>query len=109
MATMLDLSEPGPRRANRKDSPFSVDVSKEVHEEAVRRVQQTCKRVLADCVCLVEYNLLDYEQMNFVLRCERFFKDNKHLGIHWLKQLRQLTISKRSQLNESIMMSRFIG
>lgn len=110
MATMLDLNEPSSRRASRKANPFSTDISQALHvDEAICRVQRACELVLSDCAQLVEHSLLDYDQMNFVIRCERFYQDNKHLGVHWLHQLRRLSFNKQSQLKESIIQARFIG
>jgi len=108
MATMIDLSAPSPKRSRRKDNPFDADVSRDTDVNAVRRVKQACETVLGECAELVEYSLLDYDQMNFVLRCERFYKDNKHLGMHWLHQLRRLAFSKRNQLGEARVKARLI-
>ena len=109
MPTMLDLDAPSPRRAKRRDNPFDADVTQDTDENAVRRVKLACDVVLADCARLIDYSILDFEQMNLVFRCERFYKDNKHLGVHWLKQLRRLVWSKQSQLKESVIKARFIG
>lgn len=84
----LDLDaeiERTPRAARIRQGTLSDDWNADV-----RRTVVACERAIGRARLLINYNVLGYEEMNLVFRMEEYFNRNKHLGLHWLKQLQRL-------------------
>jgi len=72
-------------------------------EREARRTARCCEKALGRTRMLIEFSLLSFEEMNLVFRMEAFFKSNKHLGVHWLKQLHRLNRKYADRLVEAQM------
>jgi predicted AlkP superfamily phosphohydrolase/phosphomutase len=49
------------------------------------RIEAMCETALKQASAMVK--LMTYEEMNLVFKMETYFERNKHLGIHWYRQL----------------------
>lgn len=61
-----------------------------IHPEEVERVIKRCEELLGKAQMIIQYHLMHYDEMNLVFKMESYFERNKHLGVHWYKQLQRL-------------------
>lgn len=100
---VLDLSATVARRSQVKPRTSMSLTSEESERTAI-----LCQRVLDKAKQLIDYSLLDYEEMNLVFKMESYFTKHGHLGVHWYKQLQQLNHRYSQKLRELLMQKRIL-
>ena len=76
-----------PVASESKVSETKATVIREVKKRCTR-IERLCEVALKQASQMVKY--MTYDEMNLVFRMETYFERNKHIGIHWYRQLNRL-------------------